>query len=248
MRKTGLLLAAVLAITTACKSSREGDQKTPAKQVEQAQNESKEAYDRAKEAQEKAIDEQKDVDKSLEDVNKKRQELTEAQAKAEKQQQESQQAQATAQQEGQAANEQAQAAQARATQQQQTQVEQQTQRQQAQAQEQQRQAQARESSQTRTTPPPARPADSSQPAMPESAAPTGTRSLAHGALDQVSSDEIVIHREGTEALHLKLDANTRIERDTGAATASDLTKGTNVTATYRVEGGQPVAESVHIVQ
>lgn len=95
---------------------------TAAKQVEQAQQESKDAYDRAKQAQDKALDEQKQATKAQDAVNDKRQELAEAEAKAAKETQESQAAQAQAQQEGQAAQQQAQSAQQRAAQLEQQQV------------------------------------------------------------------------------------------------------------------------------
>ena len=70
------------------------------------------------------------------------------------------------------------------------------------------------------------------------------------ALDQASANEIVIHREGTESLHVKLDSNTKIERNGAAANITDLAKGEQVTVTYRLDASsnQPVAESVHIVQ
>lgn len=273
-----LLVAALAATAckNARESDQTSAQPSAAKQVEQAQEQSKEAFDRAKEAQEKAIDEQQDVDKSLEDVNEKRQELAEAEAKAQREQQESQAAQQAAQNEAQSANQQAQAAQSRATQLQQSQVQQQAQMQQETHESQAREAAEAQRRTTTTTPQATTPTPESSTtttttttkpdpwanAAPnnatdqsdqssksfEAAAPSGTQSLAHGALDQASSDEIVIHREGSEALRVKIDAQTKVERNGAAASVSDLTKGEQVTVTYRLDGNQPVAESVHIVQ
>ena len=58
----------------------------------------------------------------------------------------------------------------------------------------------------------------------------------------------MVHREGSEALRVKLDAQTKVERNGAAANISELSKGEQVTVTYRLDGNQPVAESVHIVQ
>lgn len=84
-----------------------------------------------------------------------------------------------------------------------------------------------------------------QPSAQAQAQANGAPTSAKGTVQTSSADELVIDRENAPSLRLKVvDHETTITNHGEAMAPQDLTPGTAVTVTYRIERDQPVAQMV----
>jgi flagellar biosynthesis GTPase FlhF len=274
-------LLSLVSVTALCgygcrRTASEDSSVSASRQVEEAQQQSKDAYDRAKKAQDKAIDEQREATRAQETVNEKRDELAEAEAKADHEQQESVAAQAEAQRQGEAAQQEAQSAQQRAARLQQ----------QAQTQEPAAGAGSYSTAQARTADGHQMQTRSAQShdtrgdyswltagawnSAPTTAAPSEPAPTATNGIDEVThtvqsaaastfvdnvllepltNNELTISSSDDTSLHVlnaKVDADTKITKDGKDATFSDIVDGDHAKVTYRMDHNQPIAESIDI--
>ncbi|MGE5184125.1 MAG: hypothetical protein ACM31C_18775 [Acidobacteriota bacterium] len=73
----------------------------------------------------------------------------------------------------------------------------------------------------------------------------GATSSTEGTVQRVSGNELVISRQNAPSLAVQLDPqSTTVTQDGRKAKAQDLSPGTPVIVTYRMERDQPIAESV----